>query len=194
MLQLFITSTIWVDLVQYNVIPTLKVFGSCVLAIEFYYRQHIFQGSWILRQISWADYQNTEWEIRPDVYRRFIVRNFGQPVIDLFASNMNKKCERYVSWRKDAKAFAIDAFTLNWSSLKGLKFVFPPFSLLGMVAKKIRAESCENIVIVYPEWTVQSWYPNLVQLLKREPVQLPVQPFTKDHPLGRKLRLQCGLI
>ena len=47
-----------------------------------------------------------------------------EPEIDLFASRVNTQFQKYVSYRPDPNAFAVDAFTLNWGELK-----FTPFLL-----------------------------------------------------------------
>lgn len=65
-----------------------------------------------------ADYESrrlqseTEFELNNSAYQK-IIKAFGQPEIDLFASRANAKCRRYVSWRKDPGSMAIDAFTLK---------------------------------------------------------------------------------
>lgn len=55
----------------------------------------------------------TEFELS-DVAFQKIVQKFGHPDIDLFASRINAKCEKYVSWTKDPGLFAVDAFTISW--------------------------------------------------------------------------------
>lgn len=55
---------------------------------------------------------DTEWELSNSAYKQ-IVNTFGDPDIDLFASRINKKCDRFCSWRQDPEAFAVDAFTLR---------------------------------------------------------------------------------
>ena len=42
------------------------------------------------------------------------------PDIDLFASHINHQFPKYVSLRPDPEAFAIDAFSLDWSNLNFL--------------------------------------------------------------------------
>ena len=60
------------------------------------------------------------------------------PVVDLFTSRMNKQLPRYVSYRPDPDAEAIDAFTLNWEYLNF--YAFPPFSVIPTVLAKIQKE------------------------------------------------------
>ena len=113
-----------------------------------------------------ADYKsrnfedNLEWELNEKLFNR-IVDTFGQPKIDLFASRLNMKVERFVSWKPDPEALAIDAFTLNWS--KSFFYAFPPFSCVGRVVEKIVDERAEGILVV-PHWPTRPWWGRLVAL------------------------------
>uniref|UniRef100_A0ABD2WJ26 RNase H type-1 domain-containing protein n=1 Tax=Trichogramma kaykai TaxID=54128 RepID=A0ABD2WJ26_9HYME len=42
-----------------------------------------------------------------------ILKIFGAPQIDLFASRLNHKCNRYFSWRKDSDSEAIEPSLLK---------------------------------------------------------------------------------
>ncbi|KAJ8909370.1 hypothetical protein NQ315_008936 [Exocentrus adspersus] len=48
--------------------------------------------------------EDTEWELCKEAFE--MVGNYlGAPEIDLFASRINKKCDLYISWRKDPNSF-----------------------------------------------------------------------------------------
>ncbi|KAL4718583.1 hypothetical protein ACJJTC_018224 [Scirpophaga incertulas] len=68
-----------------------------------------------------------EWELADYAFQD-IVTKFGYPEIDLFASRINNKCKRYVSWHIDPDAYAINAFTIPWSGY--FFYAFPPFSMI----------------------------------------------------------------
>ena len=53
-----------------------------------------------------------------------------------FATCLNHQLPRYVSWRPDPFAMAMDTFSLSWQGLQG--FAFLPFALLGKCLQKIR--------------------------------------------------------
>ena len=142
--------------------------------------------------------RNTEWQLDPVVFSD-IVKQFGSPCIDLFASRINKQMMPFVSWRPDPDACAVYAFSLNWNSYK-LVYLFPPFSLLGKVLQKIQTDRVPAILIA-PDWPSQTWYPLLLRLLKRDPIKLkgrsllhlPSDP-QAVHPLYPKLKmLACYL-
>ena len=56
--------------------------------------------------------RNKEWQLDPVVFSD-IVKQFGSPCIDLFASRINKQMMPFVSWRPDPDACAVDAFSLS---------------------------------------------------------------------------------
>lgn len=57
-------------------------------------------------------FPETEYELSSYAFSR-IIKAYGQPKVDLFVSRANKKCELFVSWKKDPESMAIDAFTTS---------------------------------------------------------------------------------
>ena len=70
---------------------------------------------------------DTEWELA-DFALEEIINEFGSFDIDLFASRINKKCNRFCSWHQDPESFKVDAFTIPWGKWKF--YAFPPFALM----------------------------------------------------------------
>lgn len=143
-------------------------------------------------------YDNTEWMLNRVIFDKLTLKLF-KPKLDLFASRINNQLNKYVSWKPGPGAYAIDAFTLDWST--DTFFAFPPFSLLGRVVQKIEQDQAEGIVIV-PNWPSQPWYPQVMRLAVTAPLilpkgknilKLPYDPM-KIHPLYPKLvLLACHL-
>lgn len=133
----------------------------------------------------------TEWEIADWAFTRISIK-LGCPEIDLFASNINAKCKKFISWHKDPEAIAVDAFTVSWTDLAF--YAFPPFSLILKVLRKIVVDEAEGIVVV-PFWPTQPWFPQYKSLSITPLIQLGPQPnlltsiFSKTHPLSTKLSL-----
>ena len=116
------------------------------------------------------------------------------PEVDLFASCINHQFSKYVSYRPDPQAWAVDAFSITWSDLNF--YAFPPFSVIGTILSKITREKATGICVL-PEWPTQAWYPLAMSMLKKEPVRLkankhllylPSHP-QEVHPLHQKLSL-----
>ena len=122
-----------------------------------------------------------------------------QPEIDLFASRINYQFPKYVSYRPDPRAIAVDAFTIPWTKLN--YYAFPSFSVIPMVLNKIKMEQATGIVVL-PNWPTQLWYPIAIRILKQDPIHLkpnrdllhlPSLP-EKLHPLSNKLNLMVCLL
>lgn len=86
------------------------------------------------RQLS----MDTEWSLDYHVFHE-ICSKFGKPNVDLFASRLNNKLPKYVSFLPDPTACAIDAFNMN---LDGniLYYSFPPFNCIGRLLQKMEIE------------------------------------------------------
>lgn len=102
-----------------------------------------------------------EWELADWAFNS-IIHSFGYPTIDLFASRINKKCTKYISWHKDPDAYAIDSFTVPWLDM--FFYAFPPFSVILKALRKIISEKARGIMVV-PLWPTQPWYPVFRHLL-----------------------------
>ena len=57
----------------------------------------------------------TEWKLKPTIFKRLINQSF-RPDIDFFASRLNAQLECYISWTPDPYAWAVDAFSVSWST------------------------------------------------------------------------------
>ena len=135
----------------------------------------------------------TEWMLNEDIFHTLC--DEYNPEIDLFASRLNAQLPRYVSWKPDPEAEAVDALSYNWGGIRF--YAFPPFCIIGKCLKKISEDSAEGMMIV-PKWPTQPWFPQLLHMLTDDPVNLPrskvllTQPGTGDlHPLRDKLNLIC---
>lgn len=85
----------------------------------------------------------------------------------MFASELNAKCEKFVSWHPTKSAYQIDAFTISWRNLRF--YAFPPFSQILRMLTKIKREKAEGIIVV-PRWGNQPWYPLLQRIIVGEPI------------------------
>ena len=140
----------------------------------------------------------TEWKLDPNIFQK-ITQIWKKPCIDMFASRINHQFKPFVSWKPDPEAQAINAFTLNWHNK--YMWIFPPFSLMADVLKKLREDQGKAIVIA-PVWPTQIWWPRLCQMLIKQPLELtnkkrllilPSDP-NLVNPLFPKLRLMACLL
>lgn len=132
-----------------------------------------------------------EWELSSSAYEQ-IIKKFGDPDVDLFASRANAKSQCYISWKPDPEAMAVDAFTINWREY--YFYAFPPFSLLLKLFRKIVDDEATGIV-VFPYWPSQPWFPIMKKLLKSDILyfspnkNLLRSSFREYHPLHQQLTL-----
>lgn len=140
---------------------------------------------------------DTEWELSEIAYEN-ILRSFGVPSIDLFASRINTKCKRFCSRFPDPDAELVDSFTTSWSKEKF--YAFPPFALILPTLRKIINDEGTGIMVA-PLWPSQPWYPLFTSLLCESPIifkpspSLLLSPCRKQlHPLARNLSLVAGIL
>lgn len=132
-----------------------------------------------------------EWELESDVFYKIVLK-FGEPEIDLFASRINKKCNKYISWHPDPDCYAVNAFTVSWT--KFYFYAFPPFSVILKTLRKIIADKSRGIMVV-PFWPTQPWYPLFSKLLLSEP--LIFEPHTNliiCHSSHRNIHTKLTLV
>lgn len=139
---------------------------------------------------------DTEWELNYNLFKA-ITNKFNQPDIDLFASRINKKCRKYLSWQRDPDAFDIDAFTIPWNTY--FFYAFPPFALILKCLRKIVNEKATGLVLV-PYWPSQPWYPLFRRLVVSEILFFEpdknnlLSPYREPHPMWKKLTLACAIL
>lgn len=102
-----------------------------------------------------------EWSLSDHIFQKML-HVYPDMKVDLFASRLNKKLHLYVSRFPDHLAYAIDAFTFQWTNYTF--YMFPPFSLLPKVLQKV-VEDAAEAVLVCPIWPTQPWWPSLLPLI-----------------------------
>ena len=137
-----------------------------------------------------ADYQShfytdsSDWKLNPLAFAR--IHKLWPVTIDLFASSWNRQLDCFVSWRHQPDSQAVDAFSLNWKSMKG--YLFPPFCLIPRCLSKIRWDEA-TVTLVTPFWPTQAWFPLAVELVCDSPRMIQwssdmlTGPHGEPHPL-----------
>ena len=112
----------------------------------------------------------TEWSLHPQVARA-LLRAWGNPSIDLFATCLNAKLPLYCSLVPDPQAVFEDAFRHPWDDLD--LYAFPPFALVGRVIARVQQSSRVAMTLVAPLWPEKEWFADLLLLLTQPPLILP---------------------
>ena len=126
-----------------------------------------------------------EWKLNENVFQ-ILCAVFGTPVIDLFASRLNKQLAPFCSWHPDPEEGYFDAFSINWANFD-LSYMFPPFSLINWCLQKLRAEGARGWMIVLM-WLSQPWMGTLVGMLVDHPSS------NAEHPVMHQTRLMGCLL
>ena len=76
--------------------------------------------------------------------------------LDLFASRLNHKCERYLSFRQDPNAVGTDALSDDKDWSRELAYANPPHNLTTRVLKKLRQDNA-TVLLLVPNWPDGHW-------------------------------------
>ena len=148
--------------------------------------------------------ERTEWSLHNTAFQ-FLCEKLGVPEIDLFASRLNHKVDKYFAWVPDPFASHVDTFTIGLQ-MSVLYYAFPPFSLISRFLRKVQTDQID-VLLVFPLWPTQPWFPVLLNMMcsmlivfnHPPPIYLPWDP-TRGHPLVRpdhprtSLTLSCARV
>ena len=112
----------------------------------------------------------TEWTLHSRVLQA-VFRIWGTPMVDSFATALNRRLPVYCSPVPDPLAWH-DAFTVPWDHLDA--YAFPPCAILRLVINRVLMSSHLRLILIAPMWPQQEWYPDLLALLVEEPIELPL--------------------
>ena len=82
-------------------------------------------------------------------------------------------------WKLDPYSKDRDDFQMCWTHKK--RYVFPPFSLIDRILRKVLIDQ-PTLILITPAWQTQSWYPQLLRLLFQNPFILPIVPDLLQGP------------
>ncbi len=105
----------------------------------------------------------------------------GPRHVDLFASRLTRQLPRFFSWRPDPEAAAVDAFTQDWSKIRG--YANPPWCLIPRCLTHIKRQRA-RVLLIAPLWKTQPWFPVLLDMLEDYPRILPMRPDLTLNPTG----------
>ena len=117
-----------------------------------------------------------------------LVKSYGPPQIDLFATPYNKKRKLFISRTMKTRAGGPDAFSVDWNRWDFL-YLFPPplTSIMLKVLRQLRSFR-GKVMLIAPLWPAQPWYPELVRQCPS-----PV-PLRQDCLVGEDTRKLSSLL
>ena len=85
-----------------------------------------------------------------------IFKIMGTPTIDLFATELNRQCNRYCSLAPitngDAQ-IAMDAFSIKWNELTELYYANPSWEMIETLLKKVESDKTPQLILITPVLT-----------------------------------------
>ena len=146
-----------------------------------------WEADWLSRD---GQIISTEWSLHPEVFQ-WICQIGEKPMVDLFATTLNKKLPTFVSPMMEKDAWAVDAFSINWTGLHA--YAYPPTALITKVLQKIRQEPCK-VLLVAPYWPSQPWFTDLLELTQGEPIKLPEKSTLLRQPMSSIFHNNPGVL
>ena len=127
----------------------------------------------------------SEWTLKAEVFQD--LRKRWPVSIDLLATSLNHQCCPYFPPFHDLNALGMDALLQNWNGWQA--YVFPPWSFIPAVLKKLRSSSGVLLTIIAPYWPQRPWFPDLLDLVVDGPVALPLSHDLLRQPHFHRLHL-----
>jgi hypothetical protein len=122
--------------------------------------------------------------LHPDLFHFILERSNPAPEIDWFASEANAQLPVFCAWTEAPSAVFFDAFSQDWTQLIG--YMFPPFSLLPRILRKIQDEQA-TVILIHPWWPGAPWFP-LLSSIATKSQHLPQRPDAIIYPNWPDLR------
>ena len=109
---------------------------------------------------------STDLKFHPRFFRQ-ADRQWGRHTVDLLATCLNTQLARFVSWRPDPEAEAVDAFQFPLSGEN--PWCFPPEALIPRLLGLLTRQRAT----VAPQWPGKPWWPDLIRMMVDKPIKLP---------------------
>ena len=128
---------------------------------------------------------NIEWGLDITIFEQ-LCSLCGTPLIDLFASRLNHKLSAYYSWRPDPFCTGVNAFSQSWDHQYA--YAFPPFNQISKVLYKLNSHKSCTILLIFPYWPSQPWFPSLSSYFVDFPICLPSSPSLLSCPWNLEMK------
>ena len=114
---------------------------------------------------------HTDVRLPPSAFQR-VEQLWGPHTVDLFASRHNHLLPRYVSWKPDPEAIAVDAFMFQLRDEN--PYCFPPPACIPRLLQEVVHQQA-TVTLIAPGWQAP-WLPDLRRLLLAPPLPLKELP------------------
>ena len=132
----------------------------------------------------------TEWSLLHLVFSA-ICKEYGRPLIDLFATRANVNLLSYASPVPDPMAWKKDAFQHSWDDLS--IYAFPLCVHLKQILLRVLIYQNLFMIMAAPLWPQKEWFADLLSLLVDVPFELTMPWNRLVQPRMRKFHRGPGL-
>ncbi|XP_068247823.1 uncharacterized protein [Palaemon carinicauda] len=126
----------------------------------------------------------SEWSLYPQVAQE-VLRRWGSPLIDLFATRLNAQLPVFCSPVPDPTPAFEDAFQHSWDGLD--VYAFPHFRIIRQVLNRLRQSNSTKMTLVAPWWPEREGFADLQDLATLPSWPLPVREDLLSQPHFRRL-------
>jgi len=126
-----------------------------------------------------------DFSLNMKTYRK-ICHHFNlQPTLDCFATRMNRRVKKFMSWTPQPEAFRVDALTTRGLDLapKEVLWCHPPWKLIPKVVKWLSLvvqQSKRSGLLLTPHWPGAPWWPYLLKEATQTLLMPPQQGLFED--------------
>ena len=124
----------------------------------------LLHPTWIPRERNqYADYlsklaDTDDWSMDDETYA-YLCQEFGHPLFDRFADNLNHKTLRFNSRFHCPESSGVNAFSQDWSRV-ALNWLCPPIKLIAATLRHARLCHARGILVI-PQWPSSYFWPLL---------------------------------
>jgi len=123
---------------------------------------------------------STDWQLHPILFKA-IMRKTMWCKVDAFATSSNHLLPRFWSLHRELGAESVNFFAQALARHK--LWMNPPFNLIARVLEELTRQGARGVILV-PVWETKAWWPVLLQMCVRPPVQVPLRADT-FRPVSR---------
>jgi hypothetical protein len=107
-------------------------------------------------------YDQHSYSVSKNFYSLVVNDFLVTPNLDLFANELNAKCDRFFSVTSCPHTLGVDAFKYYWGP-PNICWLFPPPKLVLEAVLKLQADKGEGLLLI-PQWKNANFYPHLRKL------------------------------
>lgn len=136
-------------------------------------------------------FSSNEYSISSFAFTKLLSLLPFSPSMDLFASRLNAKLNKYCSWKHDPFAFQVNAFTFTWPNCT---YMFPPINLIPKCINKFINDDVQYSILITPAWSGLISLPLILSKLTNDPIFILHEHLEGPLPTRHPFNLMAWII